>query len=129
MKAFSHVGLYVTNMERSLDFYTNVLGLKLIQRFPDSGTGKDIAFVGIDSPVLELLCPTTPEATTRETKGCYDHFAWNVEDIAQAMQDLRERGVTFTTPEPLTVLDGRKIAFFRGPDGERIELVEAAGNA
>lgn len=60
MKAFSHVGLYISNMELSLDFYINVVGLKLIQRFPDTGTGKEIAFVGIDSPVLELLCPTVP---------------------------------------------------------------------
>lgn len=125
MKAFSHIGLYVSNMERSLDFYINVLGLKLIQRFPDTGMGKDIAFVGIDSPVLELLCPTIPESISRETKGCYDHFAWYVEDIAQTMQHLRERGVVFTTPEPMTVLDGRMIAFFRGPDGERIEIVTA----
>ena len=40
------------------------------------------------------------------------------------MQDLRERGATFTTPDPMTVLDGRMIAFFRGPDGERIEIVQ-----
>ena len=126
MKAFSHIGLYVTSMERSLDFYVNTLGLKLLQRFPDTGTGKDIAFVGVDQPVLELLCPTVPEGTTRETKGCYDHLAWHVEDIAQSMRELRGRGVNFTTPEPLTVLDGRKIAFFRGPDGERIEIVQAA---
>lgn len=124
MKAFSHIGLYVSDMERSLNFYTQVLGLRLFQHFPDTGTGKDIAFVGIDSPVLELLCPTVRETTARETRGCYDHFAWCVEDIAQAMHDLRERGVTFTTPEPLTVLDGRKIAFFSGPDGERIEIVQ-----
>jgi len=124
MQGFSHVGLYVTNMERSLEFYTKLLGLKVLQRFPDSGTGKDIAFLGVNEPSLELLCPTIPEAKPRETKGCYDHLAWYVTDIAQAMQELSERGIKFSTPEPMIVLDGRKIAFFRGPDDKRIELVQ-----
>lgn len=128
MKAFCHVGLYITDMDRSLRFYTEVVGLKVFQRFPDSGTGKDIAFLGIDSPILELLCPTVPEASPRETKGCYDHIAWYVIDVAAAMKELRARGAVFTTDQPFAVLDGRKIAFFHGPDGERIEIVQPAGH-
>ncbi len=122
MVCFSHVGLVVTNLEYSLKFYEEVLGLKCFERYPDTGRGLQIAFMGSSAPVLELLHYTDPSRRERPERGRYDHFAWYVEDIAQVVRQLVSQGVEVS--EVQTVLDGRQIAFLRGPDGERIELVQ-----
>jgi len=127
MKGLSHVGLYVTDIDRSVAFYTRVLGLKVLEEYRNNGTGKEIVFLGIDEPVLELLSSlTNPESNHRPARGSYDHLAWQVNDIDSSLNALKELGVNFSPESTLTVLDGRKIAFFTGPDGERVELVQRA---
>ncbi len=127
MVRFSHVGLVVADLNRSIEFYAKTLGLKCLEQHPDTGRGLDIAFLGSDAPVLELLCYKDATKAERPARGRYDHFAWYVDDLDQMMQDLQDKGVEFVPPEAQTVLDGRKIAFFFGPDGERVELVQPAG--
>lgn len=126
MLRFSHVGLVITNLERSVKFYQEILGLNLLEEHPDSGNGIDIAFVGSDAPVIELLCYTDASKRERPERGRYDHFAWYVQDIEQMVADLKQKGVQFQPDQIRTALDGRRIAFFFGPDGERIELVQPA---
>ncbi|MGI6358591.1 MAG: VOC family protein [Bacillota bacterium] len=126
MLEFSHVGLVVTDLERSIRFYRDVVGLKVLEHYPDSGNGIDIAFVGSDTPAIELLCYTDPDKRRRPERGRYDHFAWYVPDIEQKVAELKQKGVQFVPDEIRSALDGRRIAFFHGPDGERIELVQAA---
>lgn len=126
MVRFSHVGLVVTDLDRSIQFYQEVLGLSCLERYPDKGRGVAIAFLGTGAPALELLCYTDLGRSAREPQGRLDHVAWYVDDIALAMQDLRQKGVVFTPDEPMEVLDGRRIAFFFGPDDERVELVQPA---
>lgn len=127
MVKYSHVGMVVADLERSIEFYGQTLGLRCLERYPDTGRGLAIAFIGSDAPVLELLCYTDKSKCERPVRGRYDHFAWYVSDIDQAMQDLQSKGIAFMPAEAQTVLDGRRIAFFYGPDGERVELVQPAG--
>lgn len=129
MVPFSHVGLVVTDLDRSVRFYEEALGLKCLERYPDSGRGLQIAFMGVDAPVIELLYYTDPARRDRPERGRYDHFAWSVEDITKAIERLTGHGVELEQPGVQTVLDGRQIAFFRGPDGERVELVQCASIA
>lgn len=124
MLAFSHVGLVVTDLARSVKFYQDVVGLNLLESHPDTGRGLDIAFVGVDAPVIELLCYTDAEKRQRPERGRYDHFAWYVDDIEQTVAAIKQKGIEFQPDEIRTALDGRRIAFFHGPDGERIELVQ-----
>ena len=126
MFKFSHVGLVVTDLEQSIRFYRDVVGLKVLEQHPDSGNGIDIAFMGSDSPAIELLCYTDPAKRQRPERGRYDHFAWYVSDIEQKVAELKQKAVQFVPDEIRSALDGRRIAFFHGPDGERIELVQPA---
>lgn len=124
MLSFSHVGLVVTDLKRSVKFYQEVVGLNLLDEHPDTGRGLDIAFVGTDAPIIELLCYTDASKSERPERGRYDHFAWYVDDIEQKVAAIKQHGVEFQPDEIRTALDGRRIAFFHGPDGERIELVQ-----
>jgi lactoylglutathione lyase len=124
MLAFSHVGLVVTDLKRSIEFYQKVLGLNLLEEHPDTGRGLEIALVGVDTPVVELLHYTDASKRERQSNGRYDHFAWYVDDIELLVQQVKSCGVELQPDEIRSALDGRRIAFFRGPDGERIELVQ-----
>jgi len=121
---FSHVGLVVSDMARSLEFYRDVLGMKVLESYPDTGRGLEIAFVGGDCSALELLRYTDPAKRAREGRGRLDHFAWYVDDIAAAIEGLKKKGASFRPNDPVKALDGRMIAYTMGPDGERIELVQ-----
>ncbi|MDP3058577.1 MAG: VOC family protein [bacterium] len=120
-----HIGVYVSDMEISLQFYLTAFGYELMDRFPHTSSGKDIAFIGRDGRVaLELIKPHFPESFERPSAGRIDHLAWQVLDINAEIERLTALRIVFNSTSPLTVLDGRKIAIFHGPDGERLELVE-----
>jgi catechol 2,3-dioxygenase-like lactoylglutathione lyase family enzyme len=122
---FSHTGLVVSDLGRSVEFYTQALGLSVRERYPDTGRGLEIVFVGNESSVVELLYYKDPGKRERVARGRYDHLAWYAEDLDKTLQELSAKGV-YPEGEPVTVLDGRRIVFLTGPDGERIELVEKA---
>lgn len=125
MTPLSHIGLYVKDIETSVDFYTRVFGLRVHEDHGIGASGKAIVFLGFDTPFLELISSVSdPAANVRPHRGPFDHLAWNVEDISAEVERIRNLGVAFSPDEIMTVLDGRKIAFFFGPDGERLELVQ-----
>ncbi len=127
MRALSHIGLYVTDISRSVDFYTSALGLKVIEDHGVGSSGKVIVFLGHEFPIIELISSVDdPLSNVRPERGPFDHLAWYVEDIAAEVARLKCLGVDFTPDRIMTVLDGRRIAFFFGPDGERLELVQRA---
>lgn len=122
--SFCHVGLVVSDLERSRKFYQDVLGLNVREHHPDTGRGVEIVFMGADASSLELLYYKDPAKRNLEGLGRLTHIAWYVKDMAATMARMRENGAEFRPGDPVSALDGRKIAFTAGPDGERIELVE-----
>ena len=121
----SHIGLYVSDVARSVDFYTKVLGLEVIEDHGIGVSGKAIVFLGHETPILELISSISdPKSNTRPERGPFDHLAWYVDDISREVARIKGLGIEFHPDQIMTVLDGRKIAFFFGPDGERLELVQ-----
>ncbi|WP_218570308.1 lactoylglutathione lyase [Pseudomonas mangiferae] len=120
-----HTMLRVGDLERSLAFYTEVLGMTLLRRkdYPDGRF--TLAFVGYGdeahNSVLELTHNWDKPAYELGTG--YGHIALEVEDIYQACEDIRSRGGRIVR-EPGPMKHGsRVLAFVEDPDGYRIELL------
>lgn len=121
-----HTMLRVGNLEKSLDFYCNVLGMKLLRQ-KDYPSGKfTLAFVGYgdekDNTVIEL---THNWDTDRYDIGNgYGHIALGVEDIYSTCEQIKTLGGKVTR-EPGPMKHGSTvIAFVEDPDGYKIELIQ-----
>jgi len=121
---FLHTMVRVTDLEASLDFYCNKLGLKEVRR-SDYEQGRFsliyLAAPGDDSGAeLELTHNWDPE--TLDGGRNFGHVAYQVDDIYATCQHLLDHGVTINRPPR----DGY-MAFIRSPDGISIELLQKGG--
>jgi lactoylglutathione lyase len=120
--------LRVGNLERSLEFYTQVLGMRLLRR-KDYETGRfTLAFVGFaeesESAVLELTHNWDTDAY--DIGSGFGHVALEVEDAAQAVESIRSRGGKVVREAGPMKHGTTVIAFVEDPDGYRIELIQRA---
>jgi lactoylglutathione lyase len=120
----AHIGVYVSDMNRSMTYYEKILGFECYEKVDieePSGVLK-LAFLRKGSCAIELV--QKPEVTPKQD-GPVDHIAMEVDDIDAAMANLKAKGVVFDTDESVflpSLFKGVKIAFFRGPDGEHLEI-------
>ncbi|MCC6172835.1 MAG: lactoylglutathione lyase [Gammaproteobacteria bacterium] len=117
---YLHTMVRVTDVEASLRFYRDALGLELLSRrdFPQGRyTLIFLAAPGDPSAQVELTHNWDPEAYTGGRN--FGHLAYQVDDIYAACRRLQEHGVTINRPPR----DGR-MAFVRSPDGISIELLQ-----
>lgn len=127
-----HTMLRVGNLERSLRFYTEQLGMRLLGRheFPEGRF--TLAFVGYGDErshsVLELTCNWDQQAY--ELGTAYGHIALASRDIYSLCERLEHAGVRIVRrPGPMK-FGGPELAFIEDPDGYRIEFIQtdADGN-
>jgi lactoylglutathione lyase len=121
-----HTMIRVGNLEESLRFYTQVLGMKLLRRkdYPDGRF--TLAFVGFgpeeETAVLEL---THNWDTDRYERGTgFGHVAIEVADAAEACAEVKRRGGKVVREAGPMKHGATVIAFIEDPDGYRIELIE-----
>lgn len=123
-----HTMLRVGNLDRSIDFYTHVLGMRELRRkdYPD---GKfTLAFVGFqdeaDGAVLEL---TYNWDTDRYDLGnAYGHIALEVDDAHAACEQVKARGGKVVREAGPMKHGSTVIAFVEDPDGYKIEFIQRA---
>ena len=120
-----HTMLRVGNLERSIEFYTHVLGMKLLRQkdYPD---GKfTLAFVGYgdesDHTVIELTHNWDTESY--DLGEGYGHIAIEVDDVYAAVEELQRRGGKVIRPAGPMNAGTTIIAFIEDPDGYQIELI------
>lgn len=121
-----HTMLRVGNLDRSIAFYTDVLGMTLIRRKDYEGGRFTLAFLGYGSEeegaVLELTYNWDTESY--DLGNGFGHVALGVDDIYRVCEQIREAGGLITR-EPGPMKHGKTvIAFVRDPDGYAIELIE-----
>ena len=126
-----HTMLRVGDLQRSIDFYTKVLGMKLLRTSENPEYKYTLAFVGYgnnpDHAELEL---TYNWGTDKYEMGtAYGHIAISADDIYKTCEQVRAAGGNITR-EPGPVKGGSTvIAFITDPDGYKVELIERADNA
>lgn len=131
IKAFNmmkilHTMLRVGNLERSIKFYTEVLGMKLLRTSENTEYKYTLAFVGYEngpeSAEIELTYNWGVESYDLGT--AYGHIALGVDNIYETIESIRVAGGKITR-EPGPVLGGKTvIAFAEDPDGYKIEFIE-----
>lgn len=120
LRKAEHVGIMVSNLDRSVKFYTEVLGLKLIKRVESPQT--DWAFLAVGDLEIELICKKGAEFTYAD-QGIVNHLAFTVDDVGAALEHLKKHGVELIHQEPVYLAPLKaRLAFFKGPDGERLEV-------
>lgn len=120
---YLHTMVRVSDLEESLDFYCNKLGLIELRRKEVPQGRFTLVFLaapGDESAQLELTWNWDPEAYTGGRN--FGHLAYAVDDIYALCQRLLDAGVTINRPPR----DGH-MAFVRSPDGISIELLQAGG--
>lgn len=135
---FNHVGISVTDIDRSIAFYREFFGLeKLCEVFPFGGeqfetimdipgvTGR-MCMIGKGDLQLELFEFTGSKAKDPEypvSDRGYSHFGMDVDDIAATYEKLRAADVRIHCPV-ITFAGGMKAAYCRDPDGNVFEIME-----
>lgn len=129
-----HIGIAVKNLEESIAFYENVLGLKCyaIEEVKDQMV--KTAFFKLGDTKIELLESTDPEGPigsfiTKKGEGIH-HIAFAAEDIEESLAELREKGIRLIDRKPRLGAEGLHIAFLnpRSTGGVLTELCEDKNN-
>ena len=123
---FLHTMLRVGNLERSIDFYTQVLGMKLIRRSENPEYKYSLAFVGYGSNPehAELELTYNHGVDKYEMGTAYGHIALGVPDAYAACDKIKAAGGQVTREAGPVKGGSTVIAFVTDPDGYKIELIE-----
>ncbi len=128
MSRFLHTMLRVGDLQRSIDFYTNLLGMKELRR-RDVPDGKyTLAFVGYGDEETDAVIELTYNYGTDhyEQGSAFGHLAIGVPDVAGTCQKVRTGGGKVTREAGPVKFGTTVIAFVEDPDGYKIELVQRA---
>jgi lactoylglutathione lyase len=124
-----HTMLRVGDLERSLAFYCDVLGMRLLRRKDYPGGRFTLAFVGYgDEDTHTVLELTHNWDTSHYDLGTgFGHVALGVDDIYATCDALRAKGARITREPGPMKHGGSVIAFLEDPDGYKIELIQLRG--
>jgi lactoylglutathione lyase len=126
---FVHTSIRTSNMDRSIDFYTRLLGLTLVSRREIPQNNAEIAFLRdqhAKGATLELTFYRNQRKFVQAEyeNRVFDHLAFEVKDMEKTIATMRNEKVTITD-EPFKLSPtGPVIAFVEDPDGTLIELIE-----
>jgi glyoxylase I family protein len=129
IEGLDHVGISVSNLGKSLDFYKNILGLRVVEEFDVPQFHLHVVFLRAGKAMVELLDygqkgegpkPQAPQANPFGLR----HLTFIVRDLDGVCEELKRKGVSFVRPPTVIVPERIRNAFLLGPDGESIELIE-----
>ncbi|EAR7732113.1 lactoylglutathione lyase [Salmonella enterica] len=122
-----HTMLRVGDLQRSMAFYTNVLGMKLLRTSENPEYKYSLAFVGYGPETEEAVIELTYNwgVESYDMGNAYGHIALSVDNAAEACERIRQNGGNVTREAGPVKGGSTIIAFVEDPDGYKIELIEA----
>jgi len=120
MTTVDHIGIYVTDLERSVSFYQEAFHFSVHSNL-EVGESK-IAFLDMGNGLLEII--QRPESL-ETPKGRWSHIAFSVADYSKAFKHLKNLGLEIRES---TLPGGTRIAFLKDPDGHDLEIDEEPFN-
>jgi methylmalonyl-CoA/ethylmalonyl-CoA epimerase len=128
----NHIGIAVKNLEASMPLYRDVLGMTFEGTEEVTDQRVRVAFFAVGESRIELLEPTTPDSPVarfleKNGEGVH-HVAYQVDDVAVALDGLRAAGVRLIDEQPRRGAHGTQIAFLhpKATGGVLTELCQAA---
>lgn len=123
-----HTMIRVVDLDKSIDFYTNIFGMQVLRRkdYPD---GKfTLAFVGYGDENSNTVIELTHnwETSSYELGNAFGHIAIAVADAYKACADIAAKGGKVVRPAGPMKFGGGVIAFVEDPDGYKIELIQTS---
>jgi methylmalonyl-CoA/ethylmalonyl-CoA epimerase len=132
LQQIDHIGIAVKNLDETLAFYRQVMGLEVSSS--EVFNGMKVAFLRIGDSELELLEDMTPDGAiarhiAKRGEGM-QHVAYRVANIEQALQEMRAKGIELIDEWPRPGARHARIAFLhpKSTKGVLIELVEPQGS-
>lgn len=127
IKAVNHVAVVVDDMEKSLSFWRDALGIHLHELRDVPAEKSQVAFLPVAGAEVELVMPTTDDSgiakyLAKRGPGMH-HLCLEVDDIEGMMSQLKAKNVRLINEEPRTTSDGKKYAFIH-PEATGGVLVE-----
>ena len=124
---FAHVGMTVSNVDRSLAFYVGLLGLTLVDRRPGT-QGDEVCFVDGGGCMLELIGPSTGALSAEDVavgRAGLLHLTFRVEDVDATVDAVRAAGAEIVEGprDAYNKTMARRVAFCRDPDGILVEFL------
>jgi len=128
IKGIGHLAFRVSDLEKSLNFYCNVLGLKEAFRLYNDAGELWIVYLKINNDNFIELFPYKGEIESNYERSSYQHLCLLVDDINETLRELSERGLDIKGT-PNQGKDGNYQYWITDPDGNRIELMQIMPNS
>jgi len=125
-----HIGIAVANLDETVKFYSEMLGMKVEKTETHAGQKVKVAFLPVGDTELELLESTDPEGAIAKfikSKGeGIQHIAFRTENIEKAILELKEKGMRFIDEKPRIGAGNTKVVFLHPKNtyGVLVELVQ-----
>ena len=124
---YLHTMIHVADLDKSIDFYTRVMGMSLLRQGNVPAEGRSNAFVGYapeaDAAAIELTAYR--DRAVFEKGDAFGHLALEFQDVRAACSEIAAAGGN-VTKQPFVIPNGKIIAFVTDPDGYEIEMVQPA---
>ncbi|MCS6908946.1 MAG: methylmalonyl-CoA epimerase [Anaerolineales bacterium] len=132
IRRIDHLAVVVSDLEASLAFWRDALGIPLAEVRQVPAEAAEVAFLPVADSEIELVRPTTEESglakyLVKRGPGMH-HICLEVDDLAGMLQQLKAKGIRLINEEPRVATDGKKYAFIHpeSTHGVLVELYELA---
>ncbi len=127
INSINHIAIVVDDMEKSLSFWRDALGLELHELRDVPAEASQVAFLPVAGSEIELVTPTTADSgiakyLAKRGPGMH-HVCLEVDDIEAMLAQLKQKGIRLINEQPRTAADGKRYAFIH-PESTSGVLVE-----